>query len=191
MLGSVSSNFANIVIIGESIELGLKAGKIVQGPAVTGKKTGSNFGKEKEGKGQVASTTTNWGGYPSTRYRPEHSHISYTPNTPPRYQQNVPPTIRPSSIPPNVYMPKQNWRNEGGPNANQPRGQSSFQRREQIQYTPIPMSYIEFLPSLLQNALVAISPMRPLQLPYPWNYDPNAKCEYHVGVIEHSVENYK
>jgi len=33
MLGSVSSNFADIVIIGERIKLGLKTDKIAQGSA--------------------------------------------------------------------------------------------------------------------------------------------------------------
>jgi len=189
MVGSVSSNFADIVIIRERIELGLKTDKIAQGPVAISKKMGFNLGKKKEGEGQVASTTTQWGGYPSTRYRPEHSHTSYTTSSPPVYQQNVPLAIRPSSVPPNVYMPKQNWRNEGGLNANQPQGQSSFQRREQIQYTPIPMLYTELLPSLLQNSLVAICPMKPPQPPYSRNYDPNAKCEYHGGVVGHSIEN--
>ena len=63
MLGSVSSNFVDIVIIGERIELGLKTGKIIQGPSTTQKTTGFNYGKKKEGEGQVASTTIH---YPST-----------------------------------------------------------------------------------------------------------------------------
>jgi len=58
MVGSVSSNFADIVIIGERIELGLKTGKIAQGPVTISKKMGFNLGKKKEGEGQVASTTT-------------------------------------------------------------------------------------------------------------------------------------
>jgi len=51
MVGSVSSNFADIVIIGERIELGLKTGKIAQGTTMTGKKMGFNLGKKKEGEG--------------------------------------------------------------------------------------------------------------------------------------------
>jgi len=59
MLGSVSSNFADIVIIGERIELGWKTGKIAQGSSgtSTGKKFSFNFGKKKESDGQVSSTT--------------------------------------------------------------------------------------------------------------------------------------
>ena len=85
-------------------------------------------------------------------------------------------------------MPKQNWRNEGGRNGNQPQGQSLSQRKEQIQYTPILISCTELLLSLLQNVLVAICPMKPPQQPYPRNYDPSAKCEYHDEVVGHSTE---
>ena len=45
------------------------------------------------------------------------------------------------------------------------------------------------LASLLQNALVAICPMKPPQPPHSRNYDPNAKCEYHGEVVGHSIEN--
>jgi len=51
MLGSVSSNFVDIVIIGERIELGLKIGKIARGSSTTCKTIGFNYGKKKEGEG--------------------------------------------------------------------------------------------------------------------------------------------
>jgi len=41
------------------------------------------------------------------------------------------------------------------------------------------MTYTELLLDLLYNALVAISPMKPLQPPYPKNFDVNATCDYH------------
>jgi len=58
VLGSVSSNFSDIVTIGEIIEHGLKSGKIAQGSSTTtsGKKPGFNPSKKKEGKVQEAST---------------------------------------------------------------------------------------------------------------------------------------
>jgi len=57
MLGNVSFNFADIVIIGERIEFGLKTRKIAQGPTAISKKFEFNSGKKKESDGQVASTT--------------------------------------------------------------------------------------------------------------------------------------
>jgi len=59
-----------------------------------------------------------------------------------------------------------------------------------VQLFPIPMTYIELLPNLLSNTLVAIYPMKPLQPPYPKSYDTNVKCDYHDGVVGHSTETY-
>ncbi|XP_027922767.1 uncharacterized protein LOC114180664 [Vigna unguiculata] len=50
------------------------------------------------------------------------------------------------------------------------------------------MTYTELLPHLLQKRLVAICPMKPMQPPFPKNYDPNAKCDYHGGGVGHSTE---
>jgi len=65
VLGIVSSNFSDIVTIGERIEHGLKNGKIAQGSsAATGtKKPGFNPGKKKEGEVQAVSTAPYRGGY--------------------------------------------------------------------------------------------------------------------------------
>ena len=58
VLGSISSNFFDIVTIGERIEHGLKSGKIAQGSsaATSAKKLGFNPSKKKEGEVQAAST---------------------------------------------------------------------------------------------------------------------------------------
>jgi len=54
MLGSVSSNFSNIVIIGERIELGIKSRKITYGPFTVATLKSSGFNpKRKEGEVQV------------------------------------------------------------------------------------------------------------------------------------------
>jgi len=53
------------------------------------------------------------------------------------------------------------------------------------------MSYTELLPTLLQRAMVAICPLKPLQPPYPKFYYNNAKCDYHGGEVGHSIENCK
>ncbi|RDX99610.1 hypothetical protein CR513_17305, partial [Mucuna pruriens] len=51
--------------------------------------------------------------------------------------------------------------------------------------TPIPMPYAELLPHLIRNSLVTTIPLKPIQPPYLKSYDPNAKCEYHAGVVGH------
>jgi len=65
VVGSISSNFSNIVTIGERIEHGLKSGKIAQGSsaATNAKKSRFNPNKKKEGEVQAASATPYWGGY--------------------------------------------------------------------------------------------------------------------------------
>jgi len=50
------------------------------------------------------------------------------------------------------------------------------------------MTYTKLLLDLLRNALVAICPMKPLEPPYPKNFDVNATCDYHGRTIGHSIE---
>ncbi|RDX63705.1 hypothetical protein CR513_57827, partial [Mucuna pruriens] len=65
--------------------------------------------------------------------------------------------------------------------------------QQNIRRTPrmlnlIPMSYTELLPYLLKEKLLETVPLKPREPPYPRNYDPNARCEYHVGAIGHTIE---
>jgi len=193
VLGSVSSNFSDIVTIGEKIEHGLKSGKIAQNPsAVTNAKKPrfNNNNRKKEGEVQAALAMPYWGGY-QRQYRPNYRPSSaYVANAVSSYPPNAP---RPSaqyrpSFAPNVYQS-----NTGGQNFNQAQNQGYSQRNNQgertMKFTPIPMTYTELLPDLLKSALVAICPARTIQPPYPRFYDANAKCEYHSGEIGHSTEN--
>ncbi|XP_050920478.1 uncharacterized protein LOC127138120 [Lathyrus oleraceus] len=77
------------------------------------------------------------------------------------------------------------------PRAQAPRKNAQNQNRRQgdrATFNPIPMSYTELYPSLLQKGLVAPRPMRPPRdrLP-PW-YNPNAHCPFHEGAPGHDLE---
>jgi len=48
MVGNISSNFADIVIIGERIEFGLKTGKIAHGSSTIANPEGYGFNYEKK-----------------------------------------------------------------------------------------------------------------------------------------------
>ena len=47
------------------------------------------------------------------------------------------------------------------------------------------MSYTKLLPPLLQNGLVAPSPMKPVEPPCPRGYDANANYDYQARIIGH------
>ena len=55
---------------------------------------------------------------------------------------------------------------------------------------PIPVSYTELLPRLIQSQLVARVPLTPMEPPYPRWYDANASCDYHYEIKGHSTKNW-
>ena len=55
-------------------------------------------------------------------------------------------------------------------------------------YHSLPMTYRKLLPILIQNYGISVLPAKPRRPPYPKEYDANARCEYHGGVIGHSIE---
>ncbi|XP_017428581.2 uncharacterized protein LOC108336620 [Vigna angularis] len=189
MVGNVSVNFADVIIIGERIEIGLKNGKIVYGPpaATNYKKPGFNPGKKKEGEVHAASIMPAWRGQaPTHSYRPYLGQPPYAANTSfdhqtrPQQQQGY---YQPPRVPTEAWRAGAN----AGPNINA--GQNTNPRRNQfVNFTPIPMTYTELLPQLVKKGLVAICPMKPVQPPYPRGYDADAKCNYHGGGIDHSIE---
>ena len=65
--------------------------------------------------------------------------------------------------------------------------QSKKRKRTKV-YHPLPMSYIELLPTLIQNYGISVIPARPRRPPYPKEYDINARCEYQGGVRGHSTK---
>ena len=69
-------------------------------------------------------------------------------------------------------------------------GHYQSKKRKRIKvYHPLPISYTELLPILIQNYGISAIPARPRRPPYPKKYDVNAKCEYHGRVGGHSIEN--
>lgn len=73
MVGSISYNFSDVVTIGESIENGLKTGKISSTTSnlARAKKPQSNFNKEKEGETSVVMANV------QPRYQAPMAHMPY------------------------------------------------------------------------------------------------------------------
>jgi len=50
------------------------------------------------------------------------------------------------------------------------------------------MTYTELLPKLLPKNFIEVCNTRPVKPPYPKNYNPNTKCDYHGVASGHSTE---
>jgi len=57
-----------------------------------------------------------------------------------------------------------------------------------LEFTLIPMSYGDLLPTLIANQLAVVTLGRIYQSPFPKWYNPNVACVYHGGTLRHSVE---
>ncbi|XP_052736650.1 uncharacterized protein LOC128197859 [Vigna angularis] len=193
MVGNVSANFADVVIIGERIEIWVKSGKIASGPSTMEnykKKPSFNPGKKKEGDVHATLAMPVWRGQaPSHNYRPYLGQPPYSANAAfahpirPQQQQGF---YQSQPVIGNA------WRTGPSANPNPNAGQGGYpgrtQERNFVHFTSIPMTYTELLPHLVKRGLVAICPMIPLQPPYPRGYDADAKCSYHGEGVGHSTE---
>ncbi|XP_050888930.1 uncharacterized protein LOC127094104 [Lathyrus oleraceus] len=132
--------------------------------------------------------------YP-VQYAPQPYVAAVTPafNQQPAQAYQAPPAYRPAPVQQRVAAPPAYQQAPAAPVYQQPRAQAPRQnaqnqnRRqgERVTFNPIPMSYTELYPSLLQKGLVVPRPMGPPpdRLP-PW-YNPNAHCPFHeVNAIE-------
>ena len=61
-------------------------------------------------------------------------------------------------------------------------------RRRKDQWDPIPVTYAELLPKLIDSGSIVPIQMRPRKPPFPKWYDVNIRCDYHSGVSGHSIE---
>ncbi|TYK12200.1 uncharacterized protein E5676_scaffold106G001510 [Cucumis melo var. makuwa] len=154
MVGSASTNFLDVITIGERIQFGVKNGRIVD-PA---SETRRMMTPKKKGEVHELSST---------------QRVSTHVSSPIVGQTNFSPGYQNGGQSPFGQSTQRNIRNNW----------------KQTPFDPIPMSSTELLPQLLKSHQVAIVPQKPLQPPYPKWYDPNAKCEYHVGAVGHSTEN--
>ncbi|KAL5158951.1 hypothetical protein HKD37_15G043325 [Glycine soja] len=188
LVGYMPSSFADLVFAGERIEVGLKRGKFdyVSSTNVNAKRIGATGAKRKEGDAHAVSSTPAW-------VKPQQ-----TPHGTHQYAQHHPSFSAhagnaSSSTPVQPKAPTQREAPQvPTPNPTRPAGNSNttrnFPPRPLPEFTPLPMTYEDLLPSLIANHLAVVTPGRVLEPPFPKWYDPNATCKYHGGVPGHSVE---
>ena len=64
----------------------------------------------------------------------------------------------------------------------------NFAARKPVEFTPIPVSYADLLPYLLDNSMVAITPTKVHQPSFLREYDSNATCACHGEAPGRSIE---
>ncbi|RDX75450.1 hypothetical protein CR513_44659, partial [Mucuna pruriens] len=126
VVGNVASNFADLVVIEERIELGLRWGKLSQENSNTGFAKKPIVEKKKGETNAMLPTLVNW-----------QCHTSL--------------------------------RTSCGRTLEQPPIQDPCSKAQ-------------------ESHLGQIIPLKPLEPPYPRSYDPNARCDYHGGVVGHAIK---
>ncbi|XP_020222728.1 uncharacterized protein LOC109805146 [Cajanus cajan] len=201
MIGNVSSNFSDLVVIGERVEVGIRSGKIAQVSTETiTRKPVTNMDKKKGGETNAVMPNYNPAmiqtPFPTTfnptpivsNYRPQFmynpqiasfSHPPYQPPHQPKIAYNPP-------IPQTPTMPTHQTNPSQIPQHNMSNSQKRNNQERNL--VPIPMTYTELLQHLVRNSLVTSKPLKPIQPPYPKSFDPKAKCDYHAGVVGHFTE---
>ncbi|KAH1246823.1 hypothetical protein GmHk_06G016836 [Glycine max] len=188
LVGYMPSSFADLVFAGERIEVGLKRGKFdyVSSTNVNAKRIGATGAKRKEGDAHAVSSTPAWvkpqqaphGTHQYAQHHPSFSAHAGNASSSTPVQPKAPTQREAPQVP--------------TPNTTRPAGNSNttrnFPPRPLPEFTPLPMTYEDLLPSLIANHLAVITPGRVLEPPFPKWYDPNATCKYHGGVPGHSVE---
>ncbi|RDY00950.1 hypothetical protein CR513_15797, partial [Mucuna pruriens] len=160
VVGNMASNFADLVVVG------IRRGKFAQtsNAADFAKKTMS---EKKKGEINVVlieptfpRTKINTSSYPTQA----GSRLAMTQPTP--------------------YIPPSQPRTDTGVIANAGPSQQAARRSPRV-LTPIPMTYTKLFPLLLEQKLIEVVPLKPLEPLYPRSYDPNARCDYHGGARRH------
>ena len=77
--------------------------------------------------------------------------------------------------------------NQPSSSRGKPSGQKAVMRRKN-QWDPIPVTYAELFPKLIDSGHIKPIQARPRRPPFPNWYNVNIRCDYHSGVPSHSIE---
>ena len=196
LVGYMPSSFADLVFVGERIEVGLKRGKFnyISSTGTIARRNGAIGAKRKEGDTRAVTSTLAWIkplqiSHGTHQYVQHHSsfsaHAGDSSNSAPVQSRTPTPIQRevPHAPAPIPTRPVGNAHFGASSNAIR-----DFPPRPTPEFTPIPMTYEDLLPSLVPNQMVVISPGRIHQPPFPKWYNPEATCAYHRGISGHSIE---
>ncbi|XP_017972276.1 PREDICTED: uncharacterized protein LOC108661075 [Theobroma cacao] len=122
--------------------------------------------------------------YPYPPYQPFYPNIGNITQNPYVYQPVSQPTFQTNVLP--QTPPPRPVASTNNPGHGQRGPKTTLERPK---FDPIPVPYTTLLPQLIENRLLARTPLEPLRPPFPKWYDPNAHYDYYFGIQRHSTEN--
>ena len=197
MVGYMPSSCIDLVFAGERIEVGLRKGKFnyVASASTNNRRFGASGAKKKEGDTHAVTSAPTWPKSQQTPHNPTYQYSLHQPSysanvgnppNPAPVQQRLP--TQPQRPPPQNSFPEQSRPADNtNPSISTNLGKN-FPTKKPIEFSPIPMSYADLLPSLITSQMAAVNPRKIYQSPFPRWYNPNATCTYHGGVPGHSIE---
>ena len=162
LIGHTTSSFADLVIVGERVEDGVKSGRLVDVQALQQllEQSGSGPGQQSAEVKMITSAAPKM-------------------NQPYRKRMYVQPTSQQSYVISTVQPQFQNT---------QPQASSRKEAKvvaEKRRFDPVPMPLSQLLPQLIATNLVTTVPPKPVTDPPQKGFDPNARCDYHMGSPGH------
>ncbi|KAL5194123.1 hypothetical protein HKD37_20G056249 [Glycine soja] len=175
MVGYTPSSFDDMVFTDKRIKVGLKRGKSDHHALINAKKkkTRANEEGENEGEAHAVTAIPIQPSFPPTQQCHYSANNKPSPYPPPSYPQR-PSLNQPQSL--STALPMTNTTFRTNQNTNQ---EMNFAAKKPVEFTPIPVSYADLLPYLLDNSMVAITPAKVHQPPFLREYDSNATCACH------------
>ncbi|XP_050908028.1 uncharacterized protein LOC127121612 [Lathyrus oleraceus] len=191
MVGSASLGFSKLVSIGARVEYCVRNGKLATVAGTSNanqKKFSGGFPRKKEGENKCCDC---WSRKSSSK---KETITIFTSASAQAYQAS--PVYRPAPVQQRVTAPPAYQQAPVAPiyqqlRAQVPRQNAQNQNRrkgDMATFNPIPMSYTELYPSLLQKGLVVPRPMGSPPDRLPPCYNPNAHCPFHEGAPGHDLE---
>ncbi|CAL1355306.1 unnamed protein product [Linum trigynum] len=169
VVGITTTNFADLLIIGERIEKGIKQGKMEISEGFV--RLSQNKRKEEEMYSTYRETKEKTRKVNSQK----NQALPYVATTTPILQ---PPNFMKSIIQNPTPIPRQGVNRD-----------VSIPRKAKRGFDPISVTYTELFPRLLHDRLITPIPGETLQPSFSRWYRLDKHCDYHSGVQGHSVEN--
>ncbi|XP_057969566.1 uncharacterized protein LOC131158698 [Malania oleifera] len=177
LVGSTPHNFMDIVSAGARVEADVKAGRIKTGTTDNGPSKKWVKGKKEE------ETQMIQGPMRSLRQRSRSQQPRGNFYMEPVVNQTLHMGPRPQFVAPALVPTQPNIPTRPSQQTHTRNTPKSFRRLE-----PIPMSYADLFPQLLEQRMISTIPGIPLTNPPPHWYNPEVRCAYHANSPGHPID---